>query len=276
MRSLVRPFLARVLTMLLVCSMLAAPFASTANARFISPDDWDPTKEGVGTNRYAYAQNDPVNKSDPSGHIIETGWDAFNIAWGITSAAYNAWNGEWGYAAADVAGVGIDIAATLTPGVPGGAAAIMHAERAAASGAAKAIEEMGTTLKSPPNPFGAKGKLDHQQKVDDLFRQAEKEAKPGEVVLREQAVSGYDTGRRPDVQIRDENGRTVAIKEAERNPNGKRNRDREAEYDRLGIPNQTYGVGKGEGKGRSDGMSESDSRGATSEKSDYTDKGQRK
>jgi hypothetical protein len=54
--------------MLLICSMLAAPFASTANARFISPDDWDPTKEGVGTNRYAYSGNDPVNKSDPSGH----------------------------------------------------------------------------------------------------------------------------------------------------------------------------------------------------------------
>ena len=69
MRSLVRPFLARVLSMLLICSMLAAPFASTANARFISPDDWDPTKEGVGTNRYAYAQNDPVNKSDPNGHV---------------------------------------------------------------------------------------------------------------------------------------------------------------------------------------------------------------
>ncbi|MCJ9753645.1 hypothetical protein MOV61_23270 [Neorhizobium sp. BETTINA12A] len=68
MRSLVRPFLARVLTMLFICSMLAAPFASTANARFISPDDWDPTKEGVGTNRYAYSDNDPVNKSDPNGH----------------------------------------------------------------------------------------------------------------------------------------------------------------------------------------------------------------
>ncbi|MGK6317755.1 polymorphic toxin type 28 domain-containing protein, partial [Neorhizobium sp. DT-125] len=34
----------------------------------ISPDDWDPTLEGVGTNRYAYAQNDPINKSDPNGH----------------------------------------------------------------------------------------------------------------------------------------------------------------------------------------------------------------
>jgi hypothetical protein len=42
--------------------------------RFISPDDWDPTKEGVGTNRYAYAANDPVNKSDKNGHNF---WSSF-------------------------------------------------------------------------------------------------------------------------------------------------------------------------------------------------------
>ncbi len=39
--------------------------------RFISPDDWDPVMEGVGTNRYAYAGNDPVNKSDKNGHVAE-------------------------------------------------------------------------------------------------------------------------------------------------------------------------------------------------------------
>ena len=37
--------------------------------RFIQPDTWDPTLPGVGTNRYAYAQNDPVNLSDPNGHV---------------------------------------------------------------------------------------------------------------------------------------------------------------------------------------------------------------
>ena len=37
--------------------------------RFSSPDDWDPTLPGVGTNRYAYAQNDPVNRSDANGHV---------------------------------------------------------------------------------------------------------------------------------------------------------------------------------------------------------------
>lgn len=28
----------------------------------------DPTIAGVGTNRYAYADVDPINKSDPNGH----------------------------------------------------------------------------------------------------------------------------------------------------------------------------------------------------------------
>ncbi len=47
---------------------LNARYLDPKLGRFISPDDWDPTLEGVGTNRYAYADNDPVNKSDPNGH----------------------------------------------------------------------------------------------------------------------------------------------------------------------------------------------------------------
>jgi RHS repeat-associated protein len=47
---------------------LNARYMDPMLGRFISPDDWDPTKEGVGTNRYAYAQNDPINKGDANGH----------------------------------------------------------------------------------------------------------------------------------------------------------------------------------------------------------------
>lgn len=49
---------------------LNARFYDPALGRFISPDWWDPTIPGVGTNRYAYSQNDPINKSDPNGHAL--------------------------------------------------------------------------------------------------------------------------------------------------------------------------------------------------------------
>jgi RHS repeat-associated protein len=46
-------------------------------SRFISPDWWESNKPGVGMNRYAYADNDPVNKSDENGHI-----------WNVVAAAF--------------------------------------------------------------------------------------------------------------------------------------------------------------------------------------------
>jgi RHS repeat-associated protein len=36
--------------------------------RFLSPDWYAPWKRGVGTNRYAYSFNDPINMTDPNGH----------------------------------------------------------------------------------------------------------------------------------------------------------------------------------------------------------------
>jgi len=36
--------------------------------RFIQPDWWEVTEPGVGTNRYAYSNNDPVNLMDPGGN----------------------------------------------------------------------------------------------------------------------------------------------------------------------------------------------------------------
>lgn len=47
---------------------LHARYYDPVIGRFLSPDTLDPIDEGVGTNRYAYALNDPINKSDPNGH----------------------------------------------------------------------------------------------------------------------------------------------------------------------------------------------------------------
>jgi hypothetical protein len=54
---------------MLLASLIVTSVDSIANARFISPDTVDPTIPGVGTNRYSYSRNDPINKSDPNGHM---------------------------------------------------------------------------------------------------------------------------------------------------------------------------------------------------------------
>ncbi len=47
---------------------LHARYYDPALGRFLSPDWWDVRDPGVGTNRYAYSANDPINKNDPNGH----------------------------------------------------------------------------------------------------------------------------------------------------------------------------------------------------------------
>jgi RHS repeat-associated protein len=66
---------------------LNARYYDPALGRFISPDDWDPTLAGVGTNRYAYAGNDPVNKADPNGHNWFT-----NAVSAVVNAISSTWN----------------------------------------------------------------------------------------------------------------------------------------------------------------------------------------
>ncbi|MEE1611405.1 RHS repeat-associated core domain-containing protein [Microvirga sp. CF3016] len=46
---------------------LNARYYDPALGRFLSPDSLDPTLPGVGTNRYAYALNNPINVADPGG-----------------------------------------------------------------------------------------------------------------------------------------------------------------------------------------------------------------
>lgn len=56
--------LTRLAALLVLLLALAAP----AQARFLTPDTYDPWIAGVDINRYAYSGNDPVNQSDPNGH----------------------------------------------------------------------------------------------------------------------------------------------------------------------------------------------------------------
>lgn len=60
----------RVLQQFILTTFFAV-FASQASAMFIQPDWFDPTEPGVGTNRYAYSNNDPINRLDPNGNTWE-------------------------------------------------------------------------------------------------------------------------------------------------------------------------------------------------------------
>lgn len=94
-----------------------------------------------------------------------------------------------------------------------------------------------------PNPNGAKGKQDHQDKVKELTDKARGEAKEGEKVVSEKKIQGHDSNRRPDVQIVDKDGKTRKVLEAERLPNSQRNIKRENEYKKLGVEQETHKVG---------------------------------
>jgi hypothetical protein len=61
---------------------------------------------------------------------IETPWDAANVAIGATSLVANLVAGNISGASVDLVGLVYDVAATAVPGVPGGAATIIKAERA--------------------------------------------------------------------------------------------------------------------------------------------------
>jgi hypothetical protein len=58
----------RVVSFCLIVTMLAVIAVPLAQARFLTPDTYDPWLQGVDANRYAYAGDDPVNGSDPNGH----------------------------------------------------------------------------------------------------------------------------------------------------------------------------------------------------------------
>ncbi|WP_343320906.1 RHS repeat domain-containing protein [Sphingobacterium multivorum] len=105
------------------------------------------------------------------------------------------------------------------------------------------VLSQGKTEKKAPNPNGAKGKPDHQEKVQELAKKAKSEH-PDKQVVTEKKIKSEGSNRRPDVQVVDpKTEKTTKVYEAERRPESKRNKKREAEYDRLGIEHETHKVG---------------------------------
>jgi hypothetical protein len=74
-------------------------------------------------------ENRPLNVTDPTGHWLESAWDAFNVGSGVHSLYNNVKDGNYGWAAVDAVGIAVDTAALILPVVPGGVGTIIKAAR---------------------------------------------------------------------------------------------------------------------------------------------------
>jgi pyocin large subunit-like protein len=72
-------------------------------------------------NRYAYALNNPLTYTDPTGHWVETAWDLANLALSAAAVWQNP-SDPWNWAA-----LAADTASTVLPIVPGGGRALIRA-----------------------------------------------------------------------------------------------------------------------------------------------------
>lgn len=86
----------RILQKFILIISLTVVAALPSHAMFVQPDWLDPTEPGVGTNRYAYSGNDPVNRIDPLGNSwLDRGWDnvfgngSFNNTFGDSGSAWS-------------------------------------------------------------------------------------------------------------------------------------------------------------------------------------------
>ena len=87
--------------------------------------------EAGDNNWYRFVANGATGKTDPSGLVVETAWDLFNVGSGVISLFTNVATGNVTGAVVDLAGLTYDVVATAVPGLPAGANNLIQATRVA-------------------------------------------------------------------------------------------------------------------------------------------------
>ena len=223
-------------------------------------------------NLYGFVGGNPGSKADPDGHCCTLG-EVVDFVGGVSqgivaSASFGAVGAPkssdsnaslWGQAVGTIiegamgtgirdtgaAAVGVGLVAEAPSAGTSTTVVVTGALGVVAGGAMEtgAVKNVGAILNamSTRNPYGSNGAPDHQEKVGELGEKAKNEAKPGETVPPSNTqVQGLDSKRKPDAQIINTKGKTRKVFEAERHPNRKRNKEREAEYKKLKLDNETH------------------------------------
>ena len=167
-------------------------------------------------NLYRYCHNDPLDMTDPMGLDI-LGYSSFgDYAHDVGQVFIGETKG-----AGNILSLGLYQPSYANTnqrlgGYVGQGLAVAGLAAATKAGPREAPITERPTLESPRNPYGSRGKPDHQETVSRLQDKARQQTGPGEPVLREKQLQGHDSNRRPDVQIVDRNGVTRKVFEAER------------------------------------------------------------
>ncbi len=109
-----------------------ARYYSAAQGRFTTPDAPFADQHATAPqswNLYSYTRNNPLKYIDPDGRGVETAWDVLNVGLGLKSLRDNVKAGNYGSAALDALGVGVDALASAAPFIPGGAGALLKVIR---------------------------------------------------------------------------------------------------------------------------------------------------
>lgn len=154
---------------------MQARYYNPTFGRFMATDPVRFKEENLHSfNRYAYANNSPYKYIDPDGRWVEDvvlGGPSLLI--GAYTLGKNLFSGNWSEAAVDAGGIGVDIAACVTPGVPGGAAYIIKAERELAEMAFKEAAKRSfwkiTKEGTERVVYHSKFKKIYKSKSDDLW-----------------------------------------------------------------------------------------------------------
>ncbi len=190
---------------------------------FLQPDTFDPTDPGVGTNRYAYRFNDPINGSDPNGHTdlgymipgpIPSSPD-FNP---MTDRIINGFS-SWGNAFLNTAGdIGTAIGAAAEPiGTFGmaleqscpGSCEMVGVGFAGLGADFRLIGNVSKMERNVPNPYGKLGDPLTRRRVEEVIKEIEGRGNKARTEAKVDVVNGEKRTRFADVVEID--GRTGQI-----------------------------------------------------------------